>query len=102
MANFPAKPLGNMSSIARFTLAPATDGPNAAAGPWTVRGAEFLPQWSRPGPPFRVVNVDAALADPALDPATRAAYEDARRRIREAVLSRGAADQGLTEPADGR
>jgi hypothetical protein len=69
---------GNDGSIARFSFVPDGDR-------WTVRKAEFLAQHSDTGTPFRV-----RLA-------TREAYPDARRRVREAVLSRGAAADGLTE-----
>lgn len=71
---------GNEGSMARFTFAPEPDG----AG-WTVTGAEFLVGHSDTGPPFRVVR------------ATEENFPEVRRRVREAVLSRGAAEDGLTE-----
>ncbi|NUP30960.1 MAG: CapA family protein [Streptomycetaceae bacterium] len=94
MANFPGadKLQGNYSSIARFTF---TRGP---AG-WAVDRAEFLPQYSDPGPPFRVVNLNAALAGGT---ARADAYRTPLETIRAAVLSEGAAADGLVESTDGR
>lgn len=58
---------------------------------WTVEKAEFLPQMSQQGPPFRVVDVARGLrAEP-----DRKEYEAVRQRVSEAVLSRGAAADGL-------
>ncbi|WP_181790224.1 CapA family protein, partial [Streptomyces phytophilus] len=69
---------GNEGSAARFTFTPARDG-------WRVTRAEFLAQHAETGPPFRVV------------PATPETYPDVHARVRAAVLSRGAAADGLTE-----
>ncbi|MET8678961.1 CapA family protein [Streptomyces sp. NPDC004647] len=69
---------GNDGSMARFTFAPKGDR-------WTVSKAEFLVGHSDTGPPFRVVT------------ATEKRFPDVRDRVREAVLSRGAAQDGLTE-----
>ncbi|MGP3998877.1 CapA family protein [Streptomyces sp. 8N706] len=69
---------GNDGSIARFTFAPAGDR-------WTVSKAEFLVGHSDTGPPFRVVR------------ATETHFPEVRDRVRKAVLSRGAAQDGLTE-----
>ncbi len=82
VANFPAKPRGNHGSIARFTFAPDGDEGDAR---WKVAKAEFLVQHSDPGPPFRV-----RLATAEREPEVNAA-------VRAAVLSRGAAKDGLTE-----
>jgi poly-gamma-glutamate synthesis protein (capsule biosynthesis protein) len=72
---------GNEGSTARFTFAPKEgDGKR-----WTVSRAEFLAGHSDKGPPFRVVT------------ATRERFPDVRERVRNAVLSRGAAQDGLTE-----
>ena len=69
---------GNEGSAARFTFTPARDG-------WRVTRAEFLAQHAETGPPFRVV------------PATPETYPDVHARVRAAVLSRGAAADGLKE-----
>ncbi|MEU2788009.1 CapA family protein [Streptomyces sp. NPDC007100] len=75
---------GNQSSMARFTFAP----PGKAGGRWTVATAEFVPQLTDVDHAFRVV----PLAQDAPRGSTRARARDA---IRETVLSRGAADDGL-------
>lgn len=95
MANFPGqdKLAGNYSSIARFTFARGAD------GGWTVDQAEFLPQFADPGPPFRIVNINAEIA--AGSPRA-GAYQGPLESIRAAVLSEGAAADGLRESADGR
>ncbi|MFR9676476.1 CapA family protein [Streptomyces sp. TR06-5] len=72
---------GNEGSTARFTFSP----PRSPSGSWRVTRAEFLVSHSDTGPPFRVV------------PADEERLPDVRRRVREAVLSRGAAGDGLTE-----
>jgi poly-gamma-glutamate synthesis protein (capsule biosynthesis protein) len=72
---------GNEGSTARFTFAP----PAGAGGAWTVRKAEFLVSHSDTGPPFRVVR------------ATGRNFPEVHERVRAAVLSRGAAKDGLTE-----
>ncbi|MGW7266016.1 CapA family protein [Streptomyces sp. NPDC054842] len=75
-------PRGNQSSIGRFTFAP----PARPGGRWEVKRAEFLPQWFdvRSG---RVVPLHTGR--PAPDAAA------VRDRIRDVVLSRGAAQDGL-------
>ncbi|WP_030667200.1 CapA family protein [Streptomyces rimosus] len=78
-------PRGNQSSMARFTFAP----PEAAGGRWNVTKAEFTPQLTDVDRAFRVVPLTAA-APPG------SAYARARDAVREAVLSRGAAADGLT------
>ncbi|MGW6565355.1 CapA family protein [Streptomyces sp. NPDC054975] len=78
---------GNMSSIPRFTFTPSTEHP----GRWTVTKAEYLTQYSDMGPPFRVV---CASCDAPAGASDR--YEAVDARVTEAVLSRGAAAQGLT------
>jgi len=69
---------GNDGSMARFTFAPKGER-------WAVEKAEFLVGHSDTGPPFRVVT------------ATGERFPEVRDRVREAVLSRGAAQDGLTE-----
>ncbi|MFI1281097.1 CapA family protein [Streptomyces sp. NPDC020858] len=78
---------GNYGSIGRFTFAP----PAAAGQRWQVTKAEFVPQMMDLSI-GRVVHLPDALAkDPGRDD-----YESARDDISEAVLSRGAAKDGLT------
>ncbi|WP_443035229.1 CapA family protein [Streptomyces sp. BE20] len=81
-------PRGNGSSIARFTFAP----PGAPGRRWTVAKAEFVPQVTDLGPPYRVLDPrEAARSDPG-----RADCARALAHIRSVVLSRGAASAGLT------
>ncbi|MFF3074385.1 CapA family protein [Kitasatospora sp. NPDC057904] len=81
-------PRGNWSSIARFTFSP----PAAPGRRWTVTKAEFVPQVTDLGPPYRVLDLrEAARADPG-----RADYATALDHIRSVVLSRGAGPAGLT------
>ncbi|MGW7434480.1 CapA family protein [Streptomyces sp. NPDC054849] len=78
---------GNYGSIGRFTFAP----PAADGQRWQVAKAEFVPQMMDLSI-GRVVHLPDALAkDPGRDD-----YESARDAISEAVLSRGAAKDGLT------
>jgi poly-gamma-glutamate synthesis protein (capsule biosynthesis protein) len=77
-------PRGNEGTIGRFTFAP----PERAGGRWEVRKAEFLPQWFNVGS-GRVINVNQAIHDGL-------GLNDVRDRISQAVLSRGAAEDGLT------
>ncbi|WP_404953712.1 CapA family protein [Streptomyces sp. 147326] len=74
---------GNYGSIGRFTFAP----PAAAGQRWQVTKAEFVPQMMDL-PAGRVVNL--------AQPSGRDDHESAREDIIEAVLSRGAAKDGLT------
>ncbi|MFF0557939.1 CapA family protein [Streptomyces sp. NPDC004266] len=76
-------PRGNQSSIGRFTFAP----PRTAGGRWEVTRAEFIPQWFDTAR-GRVVNLGAAEG---LD----ARQEEIRDTIRQVVLGRGAAQDGL-------
>ncbi|MFH9419724.1 CapA family protein [Streptomyces sp. NPDC017529] len=75
---------GNQSSMARFTFAP----PGAAGRRWTVAKAEFVPQLTDVGNAFRVVPLRP-------DAPRGSAHARARDAIRETVLSRGAAADGL-------
>ncbi|MFE7096347.1 CapA family protein [Streptomyces erythrochromogenes] len=81
---------GNYGSIGRFTFAP----PAAAGQRWQVTKAEFVPQMMDLSA-GRVVHLPDALAK---DPG-REDYEAARDEITEAVLSRGAAKDGLAVAA---
>ncbi|MET7759293.1 CapA family protein [Streptomyces sp. NPDC005389] len=76
-------PRGNQGSIGRFTFGP----PRTPGGRWEVTKAEFVPQWFDTGR-GRVVNLGAADgADPRLT--------EIRDTVRQVVLSRGAAADGL-------
>ncbi|MFJ8161559.1 CapA family protein [Streptomyces sp. NPDC096136] len=88
------KARGNMSSIPRFTFAPAASHP----GRWEVVKAEYLTQYSDMGPPFRVVCTSCAGADGDGGPsaAKRAEYARVDKEVTSAVTSRGATGQGLT------
>ncbi|MEU8435580.1 CapA family protein [Streptomyces sp. NPDC029216] len=86
------KARGNMSSIPRFTFAPAASHP----GRWEVVKAEYLTQYSDMGPPFRVVCASCADGDGGLSAAKRAEYARVDKEVTSAVTSRGAAGQGLT------
>lgn len=77
---------GNYGSIGRFTFAP----PNTTGERWRVTKAEFVPQMMDLSA-GRVVNLPRALAE---EPGQEA-YETAQDAISEAVLSRGAAKDGL-------
>ncbi|MFB7453224.1 CapA family protein [Streptomyces sp. NPDC056194] len=76
-------PRGNQSSIGRFTFAP----PRSPGGRWEVTKAEFLPQWFDTAS-GRVVNLGAAEGGDAHQ-------EEVRDTIRQVVLGRGAARDGL-------
>ncbi|MBT2451723.1 CapA family protein [Streptomyces sp. ISL-43] len=78
------KARGNMSSIPRFTFAPAAAHP----GRWEVVKAEYLTQYSDMRPPFRVVCASCDSSD--------SMYAAVDREVTKAVMSRGAGEQGLT------
>ncbi|MFJ6608953.1 CapA family protein [Streptomyces sp. NPDC091289] len=77
-------PRGNQSSMGRFTFAP----PAKPGERWTVKKAEFVPQWydTVTG---RAVNLNTALDDGAEH------LREVRDRIRTVVLGRGAEGDGL-------
>jgi poly-gamma-glutamate synthesis protein (capsule biosynthesis protein) len=77
-------PRGNQSTLGRFTFAP----PARPGERWRVTKAEFVPQWFDIDA-GRVVNLNEALA-------AGAEVRALRDRIRDVVLSRGAAQDGLT------
>ncbi|MGW7366419.1 CapA family protein [Streptomyces sp. NPDC054841] len=77
-------PRGNQGTIGRFTFAP----PARPGGRWVVTKAEFIPQWMDTAA-GRVVNLNAAIDRGA------AHHTAVRDRIRDVVLSRGAAADGL-------
>ncbi|MEU6982021.1 CapA family protein [Streptomyces sp. NPDC046324] len=76
-------PRGNQGTLARFTFTP----PTATGARWEVARAEFLPQWFDTGR-GRVVNLNAAIKKG--EPLTAV-----RDSIRDVVLDRGAAKDGL-------
>ncbi|MEU3103819.1 CapA family protein [Streptomyces griseoflavus] len=76
-------PRGNQSTLGRFTFAP----PAREGGRWQVTRAEFVPQFFDVDA-GRVVNLNQALA-------RGAELRSVRDRIRDVVLSRGAAQDGL-------
>ncbi|MGC0379174.1 CapA family protein [Streptomyces sp. SAI-229] len=76
-------PRGNQSTLGRFTFAP----PKRPGGRWEVTRAEFVPQFFDVDA-GRVVNLNRALA-------RGAEVRSVRDRIRNVVLSRGAARDGL-------
>jgi hypothetical protein len=76
-------PRGNQSTIGRFTFA----APARPGGRWEVTKAEFIPQWFDVDA-GRVVDLNEAIAQGA-------DLTGVRDRIREVVLSRGAAKDGL-------
>ncbi|MEV5356367.1 CapA family protein [Streptomyces sp. NPDC052693] len=76
-------PRGNQSTLGRFTFAP----PARPGGRWEVTRAEFVPQLFDVDA-GRVVDLNRALAQGA-------DVRAVRDRIREVVLSRGAAQDGL-------
>lgn len=87
-----AKARGNMSSVPRFTFAPAAAHP----GRWEVVKAEYLTQFSDMRPPFRVVCTSCEAATSSSD----ATYGAADREVTKAVMSRGAGEQGLTRATE--
>ncbi|MFP3966639.1 CapA family protein, partial [Actinomadura fulvescens] len=68
--------------IARFTFAPS-------GRRWRATGAELVPTFIDRGPPYRLVNVTAALADPALDAARRTRLAAVAQRTYRIARSRG-------------
>ncbi|PRH75807.1 hypothetical protein C6N75_28970, partial [Streptomyces solincola] len=79
-------PRGNQGTIGRFTFTPPAPGGER----WSVSRAEFIPQWFNTGT-GRVTDVNAAIR-------RGEKLTDVRDRIREVVLSRGGAADGLTMP----
>ncbi|MFJ9396262.1 CapA family protein [Streptomyces californicus] len=77
-------PRGNQSSMGRFTFAP----PTKPGGRWTVKKAEFVPQWYDTGT-GRAIALNTAIDDGAEH------LRAVRDRIRTVVLARGAEADGL-------
>ncbi|CAM5394297.1 lipoprotein [Streptomyces avidinii] len=88
------KARGNMSSIPRFTFAPAAGRP----GRWDVVKAEYLTQYADMRPPFRVVcaSCDGADGTDGAGAGADSTYAAVDREVTKAVMSRGAGEQGLT------
>ncbi|BBC38374.1 hypothetical protein SGFS_096680 [Streptomyces graminofaciens] len=82
-------PRGNQGTLARFTFAP----PVHEGARWEVTEAEFVPQWFDIGA-GRVVNLNSAIASGS-GSASGEEVTRVRDRIRDVVLSRGAAQDGL-------
>ncbi|MEV7910082.1 CapA family protein [Streptomyces griseus] len=80
-------PRGNQSSMGRFTFAP----PAKPGERWTVKKAEFVPQWYDTAT-GRAVNLNASL-DSSDEGAEH--LREIRDRIRTVVLGRGADKDGL-------
>ncbi|MEU6181444.1 CapA family protein [Streptomyces coeruleorubidus] len=76
-------PRGSQSTLGRFTFAP----PARPGGRWEVTKAEFVPQLFDVDA-GRVVNLNRAIAQGA-------GVQAVRDRVRDVVLSRGAAEDGL-------
>ncbi len=81
-------PRGSMGSAARFTFVP----PQKQDAAWKVKKAEFVPFLMESEPRFRLVHLNSEESRQV----GRPGHTAARQTIRDAVLSRGAADQGLT------
>lgn len=74
----------------RFTFTEVTP------GHWRITKAEALPTWVDLDPKIRLVELPAALANPATPAARRTVYQAAYDRITGYVHSRGSAAAGLT------
>jgi hypothetical protein len=81
-------PRGSMGSAARFTFVP----PQQKDAAWRVEKAEFVPFLMASEPRFRLVDLSSGRSGTA----GRPAYAAARETVRDAVLSRGAAGDGLS------
>ena len=79
--------------VARFRF--TRDG----TGRWRVTRAEYVPTYIDLGPPIRLVDLPAALADPALPAAVRARYATVQADTDQVVTSLGAARSGLVRGA---
>jgi poly-gamma-glutamate capsule biosynthesis protein CapA/YwtB (metallophosphatase superfamily) len=67
----------------------------AAPGAWKVTKVEAVPTWMQITPALRLINVPAALADPATPSADRATYQHARDQIAGYLDGYGADKLGL-------
>jgi len=64
-------------------------------GTWKITKVEAVPTWMQITPGLRLIDVPAALADPATSPADRAVYERARDQITGYLDAYGADKSGL-------
>ncbi|MDJ1132994.1 CapA family protein [Streptomyces iconiensis] len=81
-------PRGTMGSAARFRFAPPK---KRGSGEWTVQKAEFTPYLMQTSPRHTLINLAGKASRNAGDAEQDKAYDT----IRGAVLSRGAANDGL-------
>ena len=65
------------------------------AGTWQVSKVEAVPTWMQLTPALRLIDLPAALADPATSAADRATYQQAHDQIAGYLDAYGAATQGL-------
>ncbi|MFB9547037.1 CapA family protein [Micromonospora sagamiensis] len=72
-----------------------TFGPAGVAKRWKVRAVEALPTFVDLNPDIRLIDLERALADPALPPGRRRIYEAAVERIQGNLLTRAAGEAGL-------
>ncbi|SCL16392.1 CapA family protein [Micromonospora inyonensis] len=72
-----------------------TFGPAGVAKRWKVRAVEALPTFVDLNPDIRLIDLEQALADPALSPGRRRIYEAAVERIQGNLLTRAAGEAGL-------
>jgi poly-gamma-glutamate capsule biosynthesis protein CapA/YwtB (metallophosphatase superfamily) len=70
-----------------------------AAGRWQVTRAEYVPTYIELGPPIRLVDLPAALADPTLPATVRARYATVQAGTDQVVTSLGASAAGLARGA---
>jgi hypothetical protein len=66
-----------------------------SSGRWQVTTVEVVAAWMEYEPAARVVDLEAALADPDLAGDRRTRYDRALARITDQVMARGAGDAGL-------
>ena len=80
--------------IARFRFS------QDAAGRWRVTQAEYVPTYVEFGPPIRVLDLPAVLANPKLPAATRRRYAAAQADTDRVVTSLGAGRAGLVRSSN--
>jgi poly-gamma-glutamate capsule biosynthesis protein CapA/YwtB (metallophosphatase superfamily) len=77
------------------TMVKVTFGPSDETGRWKVMALEAIPTFVDLNPDIRLVDLERALADPALPAARRRIYEAALERIAGSLSTRGATAAGL-------
>ncbi|WP_245675633.1 CapA family protein [Micromonospora halophytica] len=75
--------------MARFTFT------EIASKKWRITTAEAIPTWVDLNPDVRLVDLPAALADPATSDSRRIVYQAALDRIRGHLFAKGGDDAGL-------